>query len=453
MRLPIRTRLTLLFAILVALVLVGTGAFVHIRFRQDLRSTVDAGLGSRAQAMLAQIDDEGIQFGDERNLIEPDAAFAQIVSPDGQLLESSAALKQRLLLPAATVASLREPTYFDVTFTTSQEPGKARVLAAPSDAGFVVIAGASLEEQNEAASRLAAALLVGGMGALAITTFIGWLMAGAALRPVERMRAEAAGISGDEFGRRLDVPDTGDELARLAHTLNDMLGRLEQAIEHERRFVDDASHELRTPLGILKTELELALRKARTPEELEAALRSAAEESDRLSSLAEDLLVLARSDRGRLPVHRQDTDVHELIRDVVARFQATAGTRGINIDLEGPAGTRTDIDPARLRQALGNLIDNSLRHSPKGSTVTITTKTDGADLHLEVEDQGPGFSADFLPRAFDAFARSDAGRTRRDGGAGLGLTIVRAVAEAHGGAAVASNRAAGGALVTITIPV
>jgi heavy metal sensor kinase len=444
--------LTLLFAILVALVLAGTGIFVHIRFRQDLLSTVDDGLESRAQTMLAQINDAGIQFGDEGRLIEPDAAFAQIVSPDGQLVESSSAVKQAPLLPTATLTRLREPTYFNITIP-AKEPLEARLLAAPSEAGYIVIAGASLEEANEAAARLSGALLAGGAGALGITTLVGWLVAGAALRPVERMRAEAAGISGDEFGHRLEVPDTGDELARLAETLNDMLSRLEQAIEHERRFVDDASHELRTPLGILKTELELALRKARTPEELEIALRSAAEESDRLNSLAEDLLVLARSDRGRLPVHRQDTDVQELVSDVAARFTAASDTRGIDIKLEGPSTIRADIDPARIRQALGNLIDNSLRHSPRGSTVTITTKTDGAHLALEIADEGPGFSADFLPRAFDAFARSDAGRTRSDGGAGLGLTIVQAVAEAHGGSVVANNRAGGGAVVTITIPV
>jgi heavy metal sensor kinase len=452
MRLPIRSRLTLLFAILIALVLVGTGAFVQIRFRQDLLSAVDSGLRSRAQTMLAEVDDAGLSFSDEGSLIEPDAAFAQIIGPDGQLLESSSTLKGRLLLPKATVAGLREPTYFDVNISPSGEPARARLLAAPSETGLVVIAGASLEKQHEAEARLTTALLVGGSGALAITTFIGWLVAGVALRPVERMRAEAAGISGDEFGHRLVVPDTGDELARLADTLNDMLGRLEQAIEHERRFVDDASHELRTPLGILKTELELALRKARTPDELEAALRSAAEESDRLNSLAEDLLVLARSDRGRLPVHREVTEVQGLVRDVVARFQVGAEGRGVAIDIGGPPEIQADIDPVRIRQALGNLIDNSLRHSPRGSTVTITTKSDEEGLRVEIVDQGPGFGADFLPRAFDAFARSDAGRTRSDGGAGLGLTIVKAVAEAHGGSAAAANRAGGGAVVTITIP-
>lgn len=448
----IRTRLTLLFAILVAVVLAGAGAFVHIRFREDIRRTVDAGLSGRAQSLLAGVDDSGIQFGDEGNLLEPDQAFAQVVTADGELIESSPGLNEHLLLPAATFTQLRDATYFDVTVTASGETIEARVLAAPSEEGPIVIVGASLEEQNDAATRLTGALLLGGSGALTITTLIGWMVAGAALRPVERMRAEAAEISADEPGRRLRVPDTDDELARLSTTLNEMLARLEQAIEHERRFVDDASHELRTPLGILKTELELALRKARTPEELEAALRSAAEESDRLSSLAEDLLVLARSDHGRLPVRREEIDALELVREVTARFEPISHARDISIEIRGDTPTRANADPARLRQALSNLIDNALRHSPRGGSVVVRVDANDERLLLSIADDGSGFPTDFIDRAFEPFTRVDAARGRSGGGAGLGLAIVKAVAESHGGSSVASNRPEGGAVVSIEVP-
>ncbi|CAN5610678.1 ATP-binding protein [soil metagenome] len=448
----IRTRLTLLFAILVAVVLAGAGAFVHIRFREDIRRTVDAGLSGRAQSLLAGVDDSGIQFGDEGNLLEPDQAFAQVVTADGELIESSPGLNEHLLLPAATFTQLRDATYFDVTVTASGETIEARVLAAPSEEGPIVIVAASLEEQNDAATRLTGALLLGGSGALTITTLIGWMVAGAALRPVERMRAEAAEISADEPGRRLRVPDTDDELARLSTTLNEMLARLEQAIEHERRFVDDASHELRTPLGILKTELELALRKARTPEELEAALRSAAEESDRLSSLAEDLLVLARSDHGRLPVRREEIDALELVREVTARFEPISHARDISIEIRGDTPTRANADPARLRQALSNLIDNALRHSPRGGSVVVRVDANDERLLLSIADDGSGFPTDFIDRAFEPFTRVDAARGRSGGGAGLGLAIVKAVAESHGGSSVASNRPEGGAVVSIEVP-
>lgn len=452
LRLPIRTRLTLLFAVLVALVLVGAGVFVHIRFSQDLQRTVDTGLSSRAQALLAGIDDSGIQFGNEGNLIEPDAAFTQIVSTDGDLIESSPALGDELLLPPSAIAQVGRAAFFDTTVNVAGEPVKARLLAATSEEGVIVVVGASMEEQDEAADKLSRALLLGGSAALALATFVGWLVAGAALRPVERMRAEAAGISADEPGRRLRVPETGDEVARLGETLNHMLARLERAIEHERRFVDDASHELRTPLGILKTELELALKRARSPQELQSALRSAAEESDRLNSLAEDLLVLARSDRGRLPVRKQDTDISALVSESIARFRTRAEERDITVSLHGAAQIRADVDPVRLQQTIGNLIDNALRHSPVGGAVAIDVARTESLLTIEVSDEGPGFPADFVDKAFEPFARVDSGRARTVGGAGLGLAIVKAVVQSHGGTVTARNGEQGGAVLSLSLP-
>lgn len=452
MRFPIRTKLTLLFAVLVALVLIGTGVFVQIQFKKDLQRTVDAGLSSRAQALLAGVDDSGIQFGDEGNLIEPDAAFTQIVTAEGDLIDSSPALREEMLLSPSAIAQVGRATFFDTTVTVSDESVRARLLAVTSEEGVIVVVGASLEEQDEAAAKLAGALLLGGSGALMITTFIGWFVAGAALRPVERMRTEAAGISAEDPGRRLRVPETGDELARLGETLNDMLARLEQAIEHERRFVDDASHELRTPLGILKTELELALRKARSPEELQAALRSAAEESDRLNSLAEDLLVLARSDRGRLPVRKQDTDISALISESVARFRPRAEERRIAVSLLGDTQSHAALDPVRMQQTIGNLIDNALRHAPDGGSISITVIRTDVVLTVEVSDDGPGFPTGFLDKAFEPFARVDSGRARTSGGAGLGLAIVKAVAHSHGGTVTARNNELGGATISLSLP-
>jgi heavy metal sensor kinase len=452
-RLPIRTRLTLLFGVLVFLVLVGAGFLINVRFNQDLRRTVDQGLTSRAQALFAGIDENEIQFPDESNLIDPDESFAQVLGPAGQLLETSSPSLKQPLLPVTVAARLTRSTYFDLKVKTTDESFDARILAVPSH-GAIVVVGASLEQQQDAAERLLVALLVGGASALVVTTLIGWAVAGTALRPVERMRVEAAGITADEPGRRLQVPATGDELARLGETLNDMLARLEQAIERERRFVDDASHELRTPLGVLRTELELALRKARTAEELEAALRSAAEESDRLNSLAEDLLVLARSDRGRLPVHREDTDVVDLARTVAERFRVAADARGVGVTVDGPQPIRADVDPARVAQALGNMIDNALHHAPRDGSVGVRVTSRDSKLQLEVTDNGPGFPEAFLERAFEPFTRADADRGRKGGGggAGLGLAIVKAVAESHGGVARVSNSEAGGAVVAIEFP-
>jgi heavy metal sensor kinase len=314
------------------------------------------------------------------------------------------------------------------------------------------VVGASLEDQQEAVGRLLALLLIGGPVGVVLASGVGWLVAGGALRPVERLRVEAEAVSGSEPGRRLPVPNTRDELARLGESLNRMLGRLEAAVERERRFVGDASHELRTPLANLKAELDLALRRARAPDELVLALRSAAEETDRLARLAEDLLVLARADGGRLTVRREDLDAGRLVRDTVASFAGRAAGLGISITPVIQDGVHAEIDPARVRQALGNLIDNALRHTPSGGRVVVELVRRDGSMTIDVADTGEGFEPAFLHRAFDPFSRSDAARSRTDGGAGLGLAIVGAVAEAHGGSVHARNQPEGGASVVMTLP-
>jgi two-component system OmpR family sensor kinase len=457
MRLPIRARLTLVSATLMAVILAAVGAFLYFRLRADLLEAVDAGLRSRAEALLGTLERSGDVLGRGRGLAEPDDAFAQVLGLDGEILDSSPALSDRALLPAGEVAALRGPRYLETVIPMAEESVPARLLAVPAGggrggAGRVVVVGASLDDQREALARLATLLALGGPLALALVTWVGWLVTGAAFRPVESMRRESAAISASELGRRLPVPRTGDEIARLAETLNEMLERLQEALERERRFVGDASHELRTPLANLKAELELALRRSRSAKELENAVRSAAEETDRLARLAEDLLVLARADRGRIPVTREPVDVARLIDDSVEAFAARAAGLRVAIEIRVPDGLSANLDPLRIRQAVGNLLDNALRHTSAQGAVSIEASRANASLSIEVRDTGGGFPAAFLPQAFEPFSRADLSRSRTDGGTGLGLAIVRAVAEAHGGVAEAGNRPEGGAWVKLLIP-
>lgn len=439
MGLRIRTRLTLASAGLVTVILVAAGVFVYVQFEADLRETVDLGLRSRADALLSSGDPSLSSAG----LIEADEAFAQILSADGDVLESTPGVTAAAIRPG----DVRVARFEDTSARTVEEVVPARVLLVPLDDGSVLVVGASVEDQEEALARLAALLLIGGPAALALVVIVVWLIVGAALRPVEAMRSEAAAISASEPDRRLPVGGTDDELARLGRTLNEMLERLQRALERERRFVDDASHELRTPLANLKAELDLSIRRARRPDELEAALRSAAEETDRLVRLAEDLLVLARAKGGKLPVRREQVDAAALVRDIVSTFEGRASERGVTLDEDAGDGVRADVDPLRVRQAIGNLIDNALRHTPKGGRVWVAlTRADG-DLTISVTDSGTGFSPQFLADAFEPFARDDAARSRSDGGAGLGLAIVRAIAEAHGGSAEARNTTHGAEVV------
>jgi signal transduction histidine kinase len=261
------------------------------------------------------------------------------------------------------------------------------------------------------------------------------------------MRRRAASIGASTPGARLPEPRSRDELFRLAETLNEMLARLESAVEHERRFVDDASHELRTPLALLRTELELALRRPRSHEELVRALGSAAEEADRLGRLSEDLLLFARYDQGWLPLQLGPVEANTLLEGATARFDARARRAGRQLRIEHAPGIVLEGDQARLEQAIDNLVENALAHG--AGAVSLFTAQENGRVELHVTDEGTGVPAPFLPRAFDRFSRAD--EARGAGGTGLGLAIVDLVARAHGGEAHLANRPEGGVDAWISV--
>ncbi|HEX4931276.1 MAG TPA: ATP-binding protein [Gaiellaceae bacterium] len=295
-------------------------------------------------------------------------------------------------------------------------------------------------ERDEVLATLLALMLAVGPLALLLATYAGYRLAGAALRPVESMRREAAEISSATSSRRLPVPEAQDEVRRLGETLNEMLARLDEGLLRERRFVADAGHELRTPLALLLTELELALRRPRSPEDLERAIRSATEEVERLIRLAEGLLVLDRA--GEASLRPSELAARELLDAVARRFATRAADAGRALEVHGGGSFRGDRD--RLEQALGSLVDNALTHG--AGAVTLEAERGGESIALRVSDEGRGFPSDFLPHAFERFSRADPARTT--GGAGLGLAIVDAVARAHGGSVSAS-----GPTVTLVLPV
>ena len=449
MRMPIRARLTIISGALTAVVLVALGAFVYLRFEATLLEALDEGLRARAEVILTSLQGGIIPIGDP---FEPSEAPLQIIDSNGRVVTSTPGFEDPRPPPAG-VGLVEGAHFYDGEFPTDGAPVAVRLVAMPTDEGGFLVVGTSLEDTTDALASLAGLMLVGGPIAILLASAVGWLVAGAALRPVERLRTEAEAISASEPGRRLAVPPTGDELARLAEGLNRMLARLEEAAERERRFVSDASHELRTPLANLKAELDIALRRARGPEELTRVLHSASEETDRLGRLAEDLLVLARADGGRLPIRREPVDVGGLVSDTIGNFAGRADELGIELVTATEPGTHATADPTRLRQAVGNLVDNALIHTPVGGQVAAEVASDDASAIIIISDTGPGFPPEFVGSAFEPFSRSDAARSRAEGGSGLGLAIVRAIAEAHGGSVEARNRPEGGAEVRLRIPV
>jgi len=440
---PIRWRLATAVAVSMAVLLVVLGAVVYFRVDDALRSSVDDAL--RAQSA------ESRSHPEDGSLLDADAQqsgmVGQVVGTDGRVVRSDPASLPSLL-SAETLPKARHRKVLTTISLGEGEHNRWRVLAVP-DGEQVLVVARPLRQTEETLSHVFRGLIVAGPVGLLLATLGGYLLAAAALRPVESMRRRASAISATTPGARLPVPPSRDEIRDLALTLNQMLARLEAAFEHERRFVADASHELRTPLSLLKAELELALRRPRSADELRSAIGSAAEETDRLALLAEDLLLIARSDQDALGLRIERVDLGDLALTTADRFAERASNEHRRVAVEIPRGTEAWADRLRLEQALRNLVDNALCHG--GGTVTITARKNDDATELHVLDQGEGFPPDVASRAFERFSRGEDAGAR--GGSGLGLAIVEAVAHAHGGAVgISPNGPSVGTDVWISLP-
>jgi two-component system OmpR family sensor kinase len=448
-RLPIRLRVTLGFTLAMAVLLAALGYFIYARFESEFSEQIDQGLRTHGDDIAALV--AGGDLTRNSNLLGREESFAQVLTPDGRVYATTPQLGQSPQLTPAETARGAESSFIETRPQVRSIDGEARLLARPAagpDGTYVVVAAASLDDRNESLASLIATLLIGGPIALLLASLAGYALAGTALRPVEAMRRRAAAISAAEPEQRLPLPEAKDELRRLGETLNAMLGRLEAALERERSFVDDASHELRTPLALHKTELELALRYARTPDQMRAAIASAIVEVDRLIALAEDLLVLARSEQGKLALQLRRVRVAELLADLRERFADRASEAGRRLVVESTDGLAVEGDRVRLERALANLIDNAFQHGEGEIIVRAREADSGVQIH--VEDAGPGFAPDFTEKAFERFTRGDP--ARGGDGTGLGLAIVDAIARAHRGSAHAANRDGRGADVWIELP-
>lgn len=470
---PIRLRLTLLFTIATVLLLAGGGFIYWRQLASGLNASLETSLRSRASALQTEV-----RTNDATDIREtgPDAllgfgdTIAQVIATSGSVLETSNGLgKKSLLSPAQLLQASRGQLTFDTTIRSAPSVGadpqefRIRLLAAPSGrSGVVVVVGANRDVVDDALHRTTKQLLFFSVFVLVIVAAGSYLLARSALRPVDLMRAQAAELDANDAGAGLKVPKTRDEVSRLAITMNALLGRLHAALSRERTFVADAGHELRTPLTVLRGELELAGRPGRTAEQLSQTVAIAAAETKRLIRLSEDLLLMAQADDGTF-LRLAPVDVLNLANEAINAQRRHAARNGVI--LEPPRGDVVIVtaDADRIRQALDNLLSNSVRFAPPGTAVAVTiermSESGVPTVRLAVTDRGPGFPAAFLPVAFERFRRADTARTRASGsretpavsGTGLGLAIVRTIIDAHGGTVSATNNPDGGATVAFTL--
>ena len=381
--------------------------------------------------------------------------FVQIIDLDGGVVSRSGTLgTARLPAPPELLMRLRDgDTVFSTVSDFGEEP--VRMVSLPVTLGhgrYAVQVAMSLDDAHAVlrAGRwlfLSMSLVI--LGGIGLTTA---LLARRALRPIDRMVTRARQIGEASLGERLPHPGTRDEIGRLVETLNEMLGRLERSFEIQRRFTADASHELRSPLSRLRAELEVTLRRPRTPAEYEETLRSCLEEVQRVQSLTEELLELARIDSRQEPETAQPTAVSEIVRAAVLAVTAQAERRGIVVAVHQPQEILVHAAPVAAKVALANILDNAVKFSPPDDEVTIVITSNPEEAVVAVSDRGPGVSPEDVPRLFQRFYRGKASRAADVPGVGLGLAIASALVERQGGRVSVESTGEKGATFTIRLP-
>jgi two-component system OmpR family sensor kinase len=458
-RLPIRWKLTLAFALALTIVLTAVGIFLHFQLSTDVDREIERDLRTRAAQLSGLLMRESISAlpTSAAEQLEPDETIAQILTPTGGVVAATAYADVRLLtaeqLRDATVGELFVDRPGDIHLDES-----LRIFAMPVHArgeNFVVVVTDSLDERAQTLASTLGVEIIGLAVALIASCGAGYWVSGLALRPVEELRRRAAAISGDDLIHTqrapLPVSPVTDEVGRLGRTLNDMLDRIgraqaaqRDALERQRRFLADASHQLRTPLAIIKAEVELAQSGTTRGDDLQAALTSIGEETDRLSRLTEQLLVLAAADEQRLSLSRESVKLGDLLEEVAGRGRGRAQLQSRTITVVSDE-TAVSVDRQRLEYALGNLLDNALTHG--AGDMELLGKRDGELVELHVRDHGSGFPESYLAHPFVRFApTASTGR-----GTGLGLAIVQAITEAHGGVVSLANDH--GASVRLALPI
>ena len=425
----IRLRLTAWYTatLFAGLAIFGVGAWIAVSI--SITEAVDHSLRTRVDAVKQYLN-YTIESVPAKELCEELKEFA-MGAPEGNLLqvrdpEGKDLLSMPFSLPQGPAG-----------FTELNWNGKTyRVLShvqfLVDGARYEVGAAADLEERAEILSRFRTLLALAIPSVLLIAAFGGYWMSRRALRPVDDLTAAARSIGIDNLSSRLTVPQTGDELQRLAETWNDMLHRLQRSVTRLSQFTADASHELRSPIAFIRTAAEIALRQQRTPEAYRDALRQIHDESERTSRLVEDLLVLARADAAADALQFAPVDLTDVVDQVCHQEQRQARAKDLELEVRMPPETVViQGNDLAIRRLLRVLLDNAIKYTPAGGRIEVSLDRQQDGVELAVRDTGIGIAETDLPRVFDRFYRADKARSRDEGGCGLGLSIAQWIARCH----------------------
>lgn len=452
----IRARFALWLTALILAFLVAFGGFVYVSLSISLRAAVDDTLALSAEQTAANLNVENgyIQLSEEITPDESDSeAFTArgltsiVLAQDGSIIQSAGIYRSQ---PAPIANTASQGTFF--TLPESSETDHIRVYILPILDNHQVVGWVqtmkSLSEVEDSLHRLVIALLLGGGGLTLLASFAGYFLAASTLAPIDKITRTARHITTSDLTLRLNLPDTGDEIGRLATTFNEMLERLETGFKRERQFTADASHELRTPLAAMQAILAVTREKERTPPEYQQALTDLSDETDRMRSLVEDLLRLARGEKG-FSLQLAALDLSLLLSDVVDVLQPLAASKGLALNHNLPPTLPFTGDMDALIRLFVNLVDNAIKYTEKGS-ISVSARQDENTILVQVSDTGIGIPPEHLPHIFERFYRVESARS--SGGAGLGLAIARQIAQAHGGKITVSSQVSKGTHFIVALP-
>ena len=456
----LRLRLTLWYVVLLAVILAAFCAGVYMLMRGQLYNNLNDSVENRGNILLGVI-----LFDDDRPTLtgtvfsqDPDAneSFVRVFDEAGRVTFENRAFEGDP--PIDSSALERALTGKASTRTVDVDDTPLRLRTFPIEREGDILGALEVgQPEDDVRETLRALLLILAVAypvTLGGASLGGLFLASRALSPIDSLTRLARRLSAEDLSQRLNLKLPDDEVGRLARTFDEMLERLDDAFRRQRRFTADASHELRTPLTAIKGQVDVALERDRDAETYREVLRSVNADADRMIRLVGSLLTLARADAGQVTIHRENVDIGRVVSDALDHVQPEADRMGVSLAVRPGNTVRVMADPDLILQLSLNLLDNAVKHTAASNgSIEVSWRNAGAFAELVVSDTGPGIPAEHLPRIFDRFYRVDTARSRADGGAGLGLSISRWIAEAHGGSIHAESTPGEGSRFTVRLPV
>ena len=456
-----RFQLTIWYVALFSLLFVVFSIFLYSLLSQDLRTRLDQSLTSEANTTSALFEDELVEEkGDVRMAATEAVAGLRLhgsrvaILSGARLLASSGPVSQQE--SAAVVAQPARNASPDLVLALprlGQNGARAathRLTAVGRS--FLIFSIAPLDSIAADLGVVRRVIFLALPLLLGLAGIGGYLLATRSLAPLNWMAEQAREITGSNLNRRLEIGRAAEELLVLAASFNELLARLDQSFEAMRRFVADASHELRTPIAVIRGEADVALARDRAAGEYRESLAIVLDESRRLSRLVDDLLNLARADAGRVKLDAHEFYFNDLLSECCRSMQTLAGASDVTLECHATGDVQFRGDEALLRRLVINLLDNAIRYTPPGGKVSAALEADPAAARVVISDTGVGILPEAAPHVFDRFYRADKARSRQDGGFGLGLSIVKWIAEAHNGTVELTPNPGPGTTFTVTLP-